>query len=60
MVVFNKWTGRNVSSEYLALMEGIITKEEFEVVACIIPTEGIVNVVKDEEQLVLQRDGQQE
>mgnify|MGYP006093863171 FL=1 len=49
MVVFNKWTGRNVSSEYLALMEGIITKDEFEVIACIVPTEGIINVVKDEE-----------
>ena len=48
MVILNKLTGRNVSSEYLGLMEGIITNEEFEEVACISITEGIVNVVNDE------------
>ena len=47
MVVFSKITGRDVSSEYLALMEGIITNEEFEERACISPQEGIINVVKD-------------
>ena len=49
MVIINKLTGRDVSSEYLALMEGIITNDEFEEVACISITEGIINVVKDEE-----------
>tara|TARA_Y100000389_G_C17010608_1_gene293933 strand:- start:4 stop:153 length:150 start_codon:yes stop_codon:yes gene_type:complete len=49
MVILNKLTGRNVSSEYLGLMEGIITNEEFEEVACIVPTEGIINLVSDEE-----------
>jgi|TARA_Y100000389_G_scaffold89953_1_gene86473 hypothetical protein len=49
MVIINKLTGRNVSSEYLGLMEGIMTNEEFEEVACISITEGIVNVVNDEE-----------
>ena len=32
MIVVNKLTGRDVSSEYLALMEGIITNEEFELI----------------------------
>ena len=49
MVIINKLTGRDVSSEYLALMEGIMTNDEFEEVACISITEGIINVVKDEE-----------
>ena len=30
MIVVNKYTGRDVSTEYLALMEGIITNDEFE------------------------------
>lgn len=49
MVIINKLTGRNVSAEYLGLMEGIMTNEEFEEVACISITEGIVNVVNNEE-----------
>ena len=32
MIVVNKLTGRDVSSEYLALMEGIITNDEFELI----------------------------
>ncbi len=32
MIVVNKYTGRDVSSEYLALMEGIITNDEFELI----------------------------
>jgi hypothetical protein len=32
MTIINKLTGRDVSSEYLALMEGIITNEEFELI----------------------------
>jgi hypothetical protein len=32
MIIVNKLTGRDVSSEYLALMEGIITNEEFELI----------------------------
>jgi len=32
MTIINKITGRDVSSEYLALMEGIITNEEFELI----------------------------
>jgi len=32
MIIINKITGRDVSSEYLALMEGIITNEEFEII----------------------------
>ena len=32
MIIINKITGRDVSSEYLALMEGIITNEEFELI----------------------------
>ena len=32
MTVVNKYTGRDVSSEYLALMEGIITNDEFELI----------------------------
>ena len=32
MIVVNKHTGRDVSSEYLALMEGIITNDEFEII----------------------------
>ena len=32
MIITNKITGRDVSSEYLALMEGIITNDEFELI----------------------------
>jgi len=32
MIIINKITGRDVSSEYLGLMEGIITNEEFETI----------------------------
>ena len=32
MRVVNKYTGRDVSSEYLALMEGLITNDEFELI----------------------------
>jgi hypothetical protein len=32
MMIINKYTGRDVSREFLALMEGIITREEFELI----------------------------
>ena len=32
MTIINKYTGRDVSSEFLALMEGTITNEEFELI----------------------------
>jgi hypothetical protein len=32
MKIINKITGRDVTSEYLALMQGIITKDEFELI----------------------------
>jgi hypothetical protein len=32
MIVINKYTGRDVSSEFLALMEGVITNKEFELI----------------------------
>ena len=32
MIIINKYTGRDVSREYLALMEGIITNKEFELI----------------------------
>tara|TARA_R110000744_G_scaffold341515_1_gene446734 strand:+ start:375 stop:488 length:114 start_codon:yes stop_codon:yes gene_type:complete len=32
MIIINKVTGRDVSREYLALMEGIITNDEFELI----------------------------
>ena len=32
MIITNKYTGRDVSREYLALMEGIITNKEFETI----------------------------
>ncbi len=32
MIIVNKLTGRDVSKEYLALMEGIITNDEFELI----------------------------
>jgi len=36
MTIINKITGRDISSEYLALMEGIITNDEFELITMII------------------------
>ena len=32
MTIINKYTGRDVSREFIALMEGIITNEEFELI----------------------------
>ena len=32
MIIINKITGRDVSHEFGALMEGIITNEEFELI----------------------------
>ena len=32
MIIINKITGRDVSHEFLGLMEGIITNEEFEII----------------------------
>jgi hypothetical protein len=32
MIIINKITGRDVSSEYLALIKGIITNDEFELI----------------------------
>jgi hypothetical protein len=32
MIIINKYTGRDVSKEYLALMEGLITRDEFELI----------------------------
>ena len=32
MVIINKVTGRNISKEYLALLSGIITNDEFELI----------------------------
>ena len=32
MTIVNKYTGRDVSKEFLALMENIITNEEFELI----------------------------
>ena len=32
MIIINKITGRDVSKEFLALMEGIITNDEFELI----------------------------
>jgi len=32
MTIINKHTGRDVSREFLGLMEGIITNEEFELI----------------------------
>ena len=32
MIVTNKYTGRDVSREFLALMEGTITNKEFELI----------------------------
>ena len=32
MIVTNKYTGRDVTHEYLALLEGLITKQEFELI----------------------------
>jgi len=32
MIITNKITGRNVSKEWFALLQGIITNEEFETI----------------------------
>jgi len=32
MIIVNKYTGRDISKEFLALMEGVITNEEFELI----------------------------
>tara|TARA_R110000824_G_scaffold70508_3_gene180871 strand:+ start:152 stop:265 length:114 start_codon:yes stop_codon:yes gene_type:complete len=32
MTIINKYTGGDISTEYLALMEGIITNDEFELI----------------------------
>ena len=32
MIIINKYTGRDVSKEFLDLMEGTITNEEFELI----------------------------
>ena len=32
MTIINKYTGRDVSREFLALMEGAITNKEFELI----------------------------
>jgi len=32
MIVTNKYTSRDVTREYLALLEGLITKQEFELI----------------------------
>tara|TARA_R110000744_G_scaffold293464_1_gene403843 strand:- start:393 stop:506 length:114 start_codon:yes stop_codon:yes gene_type:complete len=32
MIIINKITGRDVSKEFGALMEGLITKQEFELI----------------------------
>ena len=32
MIIVNKYTGRDVSKEFLALMEGTITNDEFELI----------------------------
>jgi len=49
MKVISKITGRDVTSEYGGLMEGLITNDEFEVVACISPQKGIITVDKIED-----------
>ena len=36
MIIVNKYTGRDVSKEFLALMEGVITNDEFELLAMVI------------------------
>ena len=32
MIIVNKITGRNISKEYLGLMNGLITNDEFELI----------------------------
>lgn len=32
MIIINKITGRDVSKEYLGLMKGLITRDEFELI----------------------------
>ena len=40
MIIINKLTGRDVSKEFGALMEGIITNEEFETITLTPPRNG--------------------
>ena len=37
MIITNKITGRDVTREFLALMEGTITNEEFEIITLTTP-----------------------
>ena len=32
MIIINKITGRDISTEYLGLMRGLITRDEFELI----------------------------
>ena len=32
MIIINKITGRDISTEYLGLMSGLITRDEFELI----------------------------
>ena len=36
MIVRSKITGRDISTEYLGLMSGLITREEFELITLIL------------------------
>ena len=36
MTIINKITGRDISKEYLGLVSGLITKDEFELITLII------------------------
>ena len=36
MTIINKITGRDISTEYLGLMSGLITREEFELITLIL------------------------
>lgn len=40
MIIINKLTGRDVSKEFGALMEGVITNEEFETITLTPPRNG--------------------
>ena len=35
MIIINKITGRDISAEYLGLMSGLITRDEFEEITLI-------------------------
>ena len=43
MTIINKITGRDVSSAYLGLMSGLITPQEFELLAMIKPSDSKCN-----------------